>query len=149
MPHIASFLQQIGANAGFLRHIYIDFPTIFALEDMDTSAPVLRREYVQVFQLIKETCPGLRTVEILYHPYSATDAAMNEDMMEALEDDIFNDMDSLENIVVGFEDALDEDIMARCESDAHTGDARWGMVHRGQILGRLLPQEGMCRNQGV
>ncbi|KAH6871631.1 hypothetical protein B0T10DRAFT_553329 [Thelonectria olida] len=115
VPYISPFLQQIAANAGLLRHICINFPTSFA--PSNRWEPVLCEEHVQVLQLIRETCPGLRTVEISCKPpdsiFSLCDVDLAADMLRALDDGGFKAMPSLEKIVVvRGEYDIDEEVMA-------------------------------------
>ncbi|KAL7621085.1 hypothetical protein AAE478_008397 [Parahypoxylon ruwenzoriense] len=119
VPYIAPFLQQIGANAGLLRHICINFLTSFA--PANWRKPVLREEHVQVLQLIRETCPGLRTVEISCEPpdsiFSLCDVDLAAEMLRALDDGGFKAMLSLEKIVVVCgEYDINEEVMALRES---------------------------------
>ncbi len=86
VPYIAPFLRQIGANTRLLRHLRITFPASFA--SANWKIPLLREEYVQVFQLIREACPNLRTAEILSTPpdciFSLYDVGLAAEMLKAL-----------------------------------------------------------------
>ncbi|KAK1762468.1 hypothetical protein QBC33DRAFT_551950 [Phialemonium atrogriseum] len=119
VPCIAPFLQQIGANAALLRHICINFPTSFDSANWENPFPC--EEYLQVLQLIRETCPGLRTVEISSKPpggiFSLRAVDRAAEMLRALDDGGFKAMPSLEKIVVVREEYdIDEEVMALRES---------------------------------
>ena len=100
VSYIAPFLRQIGANAGLLRHISIDFPTSFASRE----PLVLHAHHLRVFQLIRETCTDLRTVEISSQPpdgiISLWDADLAQQMLKTLDDSGLGSMPSLEKIVL-------------------------------------------------
>lgn len=117
VPYIAPFLQQIGSNAGFLRHVCIDFPTSFA----SWEPPVLHEEHIQVFQLIRDTCTDLKIVEIFCMPpdgiFSLWDVDLAAEMLKTLDDGGLKDMPSLEKIlVVRGEYDIDEEALASRES---------------------------------
>ncbi|KAM5369069.1 hypothetical protein ACJZ2D_009164 [Fusarium nematophilum] len=114
-PYIAPFLRQIGTNAGLLRHICINFPTSFA--PPHSGKPVLYREHIQLFQLIQETCTGLKIVEISCMPpdriFSVDDVDLAAEMLETLDNSGFHAMPSLETIVVVLgEYTIDEEVLA-------------------------------------
>lgn len=102
VPHIAPFLQQIGANADLLRHICIPFPKAYNFRDSGGVVP--GDEYFQVLQLIRETCSGLRTVEISCEPEESMFTLQNADravkVLGALDSGGFQAMPSLERITV-------------------------------------------------
>ncbi|PON21940.1 hypothetical protein TGAM01_v209196 [Trichoderma gamsii] len=117
VPYIAPFLRQIGSNAGFLRHVCINFPTSFA----SWKPSVLHEEHIQVFQLIRDTCTDLKTVEIFCKPpdsiFSLWDVDLAAEMLKTLDDAGLKDMPSLEKIfVVRGEYDIDEEALASRES---------------------------------
>ena len=101
IPHIAPFLGRSGDNARLLRHICIDYPDLLAFTDC--TEPVLTEEYVQVLRLIRESCPGLRTVEIECGPlnskFSLDEIDLGAGVLRVL-DEGFKAMTSLERIVI-------------------------------------------------
>ncbi|KAI0970838.1 hypothetical protein F4678DRAFT_461967 [Xylaria arbuscula] len=117
VPYIGPFLRQIGPNASFLRHICINFPAAFA-----SSEPlVLHKKYTEVFQLIRETCTDLRTVEISSESSEGIILLLNVDlaekMLRALDDGCLKDIPSLEKIVVVHARYnIDEEVIASCEN---------------------------------
>ncbi|KAI1769870.1 hypothetical protein F4818DRAFT_312018 [Hypoxylon cercidicola] len=119
LPCITPFLQQIGANVGLLRHICINFPILF--DHTTWEEPELREELFQAFQLIGETCPGLKTVELSSMPpdnrFSLHDVDLAAEMLRILDDRGFKAMPSLEKavVVLGKYD-IDEEDMALRES---------------------------------
>ncbi|KAI0120738.1 hypothetical protein BJ170DRAFT_646576 [Xylariales sp. AK1849] len=117
VPYIAPFLRQIRRNAGFLRHICISFPTSFA----SWRPPVLHEEHIQVFQLIRESCTDLRTVEISCKPpdgiFLLWDVDLAADMLRILDEGGFKDIPSLEKVVViRGEYDINEEVMVSRES---------------------------------
>ena len=116
---LAPFLRQIGANASLLRHICINFPNFF--RPQKSRSVVLSKGHVQVLQLIRETCRGLRTVEILCHVsnsiLSLCDVDLAAEMLLALHHGGFKAMPWLKKIVVVCEEFdIDQEDMAFRES---------------------------------
>lgn len=118
VPYMVSFLQSIGANTDLLRHISIDFPATFASETW--GDPALTVTYVQLLQLIRKTCTGLRIMEIVCKqpdnilPLDDIDRAAK--MLKALDDEGFKDMPSLEKVIVIYEEKdIDDEVMAHCK----------------------------------
>ncbi|CAH0045752.1 unnamed protein product [Clonostachys solani] len=116
VPYIASFVQQIGSNASFLRSIRLDFPTSFA----DRKAYVLYKEYIDVLQLIRDTCTNLKTIEISSLELPIWDVDSAAGMLKAIDDGGLKEMHSLEEIIViQGEHEIDDEIVADCEALRH------------------------------
>jgi hypothetical protein len=60
--HIAPFLHQIGCQASHIRHICIPFPDFDELQD---KAPALYQADIDNLDLVRTTCSGIRTLELL------------------------------------------------------------------------------------
>jgi hypothetical protein len=61
---IPAFVRQIGAQARLLRHVCIDFPTVRLTEDPEHDYEP-QEENFDILDLIRETCPGITTLELL------------------------------------------------------------------------------------
>ncbi|VUC31621.1 unnamed protein product [Clonostachys rosea] len=116
VPYVAPFLKQIGPNADLLRHICIEFPTSHTF----WHKPILPKEYIEVLQLIKDSCTNLRTIEIACKPpleLPISDVDYSARVLKALDDGGLKQMHSLENIVVIHGDYdIDEETVASCEA---------------------------------
>lgn len=107
VPHIAPFLKQIGANAGLLRHICMDFPNSFdPVGRLDVSQLALPGEWADVLRLVQAACPGLRTVVFVSGPnrgvgaFVLWDADLAAKMLRLVHDGVLGEMRSLEKIVL-------------------------------------------------
>ncbi|KAK3381798.1 hypothetical protein B0H63DRAFT_476633 [Podospora didyma] len=108
-PHVEPLFRQIGAsNARLLRHIGIHFPKEINSAKLFRNPPIfeLLREYLQLLQLIRDTCQDLRTFELLDDSALGTQAlqlrhaSVAAKLCGALHDGGLKDMLSLERIVV-------------------------------------------------
>lgn len=133
---MAQFLEQIGANAGWLRHIVILAPE-FKFDRKFWGEPEhligLPAGWVDFLEIIQAACPGLRTVELLSckchdQPFPilrTIDVAAK--MLPLLHEGGFRDLSLLEKITVvcdsvdegEYEEALEarETLMAMMPSD--------------------------------
>lgn len=127
VPYVAPFLQQIGSNARFLRHISINFPKSFA----SRRPPVLQAAFIRVLELLKESCTDLRTVEIVSETPNGLLPLENIEqagqMLQTLHDGGLKDIPSLEKVVLVHPDhPMQEQISASCEAlRQHAPSIKW------------------------
>ncbi|CAG9986424.1 unnamed protein product [Clonostachys byssicola] len=117
VPYLTPFLQQIGVNARFLRHISFNFPKSFA----SRRPPVLQAAFIRVLELLKETCTDLRTVEIKSETPNGLLPLENIEqagqMLQTLHDGGLKDIPSLEKVILVHPDhPKQEQVSASCEA---------------------------------
>ncbi|CAH0046428.1 unnamed protein product [Clonostachys solani] len=127
VPYVAPFLQQIGQNARFLRHISINFPKSFA----SRRPPVLQAAFIRVLRLLRESCTDLRTVEIVSENPNGLVPLQNIEqagqMLQTLHDGGLGNIPTLEKVVlVHPDDSLIEAFASTCEPlRQHTPSIKW------------------------
>ncbi|KAK0710390.1 hypothetical protein B0T21DRAFT_415949 [Apiosordaria backusii] len=99
VPFLAPFLGQIGANARLLRHIGLKSP-----EHLIDN--YLFPELAKAFQLLRDSCPGLKTIKIIAHlpppPAPPINYVIKQDakLFKAMDDCALGAMPSVESITV-------------------------------------------------
>lgn len=119
---VVSFLGQIGStNAGYIRHILIDFPSFLY---PDPGEVTLEKDVVGMLELIQHECTDLSTISTSLRSTNSMEVRLddldnNKIATEALElvDSRFRNISSIEKIIVEvFEDGPSGHIRRRMES---------------------------------
>ena len=63
--HIGPFLDQIGSHARLIRYICIPFPTF---DYPQPARAILHEVHIKNLELIRDTCAGIQTLELLVSP---------------------------------------------------------------------------------
>ncbi|KAL2047868.1 hypothetical protein ABVK25_011277 [Lepraria finkii] len=98
--HIGPFLDQIGSHGRLIRHICIPFPTF---DYPQPARAILHEAHIENLELIRDTCAGIRTLELLGPPehcnYALSHSAIAAEALNLL-DTRFKSIPSLEEIIV-------------------------------------------------
>ena len=101
--YVRPFLHQIDSNAKLLRHICIPFPTFEYSQRIET---VLHQAHIESAELIRDTCTGVKTLELLVPP-DHDNYVLNDPVIEIKAWDVmdahFRTIPSISDIIVHFQ----------------------------------------------
>ncbi len=100
--HIRPFLKQIGSHARLIRYICIPFPTI---DYPQPARAILHEVHIKNLELIRDTCAGIQTLELLVPPeqynYALSGSTIAAEALNLL-DTRLRSIPPLKEIIVNF-----------------------------------------------
>ncbi|SRR6266536_1860572 len=100
--HIGPFLDQIGSHARLIRYICIPFPTF---DYPQPARAILHEAHIKNLELIRDTCAGIQTLELLVPPehynYALSHSTIAAEALNLL-DTRLKSIPPLKEIIVNF-----------------------------------------------